>query len=75
MKLIHTAQGDRDESVTRFGEISPFWQKVKNIWQLFEGLGSGCCSVGKAVAFETRGPQFDSSHWQNFIEPIYYQLY
>ena len=31
-------------------------------------LGSGCGSVGRAVAFNTRGPQFDSSHRQNFIE-------
>ena len=30
-------------------------------------LGSGCDSVGKAVASDTRGPQFESSHWQKFI--------
>ena len=27
-------------------------------------LGSGCGSVGRAVAFDTRGPRFESSHWQ-----------
>ena len=25
-------------SVTRFGEISPFWQKFTNLWQIFDGL-------------------------------------
>ena len=30
-------------------------------------LGSGCGSVGRAVASYVRGPQFESSHWQNFI--------
>ena len=28
-------------------------------------LGSGCGSVGRVVAFNTRGPRFDSSHRQN----------
>ena len=25
-------------SVTRFGEISPFWPKFTNLWQCFDGL-------------------------------------
>ena len=29
--------------------------------------GSGCGSVGRAVASETRGPRFESSHRQIFI--------
>ena len=29
--------------------------------------GSGCGSVGRAVAFKTRGPRFESSHQQKFI--------
>ena len=29
--------------------------------------GSGCGSVGRAVASDTRGLQFDSSHCQKFI--------
>ena len=29
--------------------------------------GSGCGSVGRVVAFDTRGPRFDSSHWQNLM--------
>ena len=34
-------------------------------------MGSGCGSVGRAVAYDTRGPQFDSSHQQNFIEHLF----
>ena len=34
-------------------------------------LGSGCGSVGRAVASDTRDLRFKSRHWQNFI----YQLY
>ena len=37
--------------------------------------GSGCGSVGRAVASDTRGPWFESSHRQNFISNIYCQLY
>ena len=29
---------------------------------------SGCGSIGRVVAFDTRGLRFDSSHRQNFIE-------
>ena len=29
--------------------------------------GSGCGSVGRAVASDTRGPRYESSHWRNFI--------
>ena len=29
--------------------------------------GSGCGSVGKAVAYNTGGPRFKSSHWQKII--------
>ena len=30
-------------------------------------MGSGCGSVGRAVASKTRGLRFESSHWQTFI--------
>ena len=33
----------------------------------FDNLGSDCGSVGRAVASDTRGPLFESSHQQNFI--------
>ena len=31
------------------------------------GVGSGCGSVGRAVASDTRGPRFESSHRQNLF--------
>ena len=34
-------------------------------------MGSGCGSVGRAVALDARGPRFDSSHSQNFIEHLF----
>ena len=37
--------------------------------------GSGCGSVGRAVASNTRDPMFKSQHRQNFICQIIYQLY
>ena len=38
-------------------------------------MGSGCDSVGKAVASDSRGAWFKSSHQQKFILNIYCQLY
>ena len=39
-------------------------------------LGNGCGSVGRAVTSNTRGQQFDSSHWQNIYRTfVYYKLY
>ena len=32
-----------------------------------EWMGSGCDSVGRAVASDTRDPRFESSHRQKFI--------
>ena len=34
-------------------------------------LGSGCGSVGRAVASDARGLRFESSHRQTFISDIY----
>ena len=36
---------------------------------------SGCGSVGRAVASNSRGPRFESSHREQFILNIYCQLY
>ena len=36
--------------------------------------GSGCGSGGRAVASDTRGLQFKSSHWQNLIQNVYFLL-
>ena len=36
--------------------------------------GSGCDSVGSAVVSDTRGPRFESSHWQKnylYIEHLF----
>ena len=33
--------------------------------------GSGCGAVGRAVASYTRGPRFESSHRQKFIEHLF----
>ena len=33
--------------------------------------GSACGSVGGVVASVTRGPQFKSRHWRNFIKIIF----
>ena len=38
-------------------------------------MGSGCGSVGRAVASNSRGPRFESSHREKFILNIYCQLY
>ena len=35
---------------------------IKNMF-----FGSGCDSVGRAVASDTRGPWFESSYWQKLI--------
>ena len=37
--------------------------------------GSGCGSVGRVVASDSRGPQFESSHRRKFILNIYCQLH
>ena len=46
-----------------------FWQTNYYV------MGSGCDSVGRAVASNSRGPRFESSQWQHFILNIYCQLY
>ena len=44
-------------------------------YNMMKILGCGCNSVGKAVASNSRGPQFESSHQKTFILNIYCQLY
>ena len=51
-----------------FGTVFPISSK-------FLKLGSGCGSVGWAVASNSRGPSFESSHCQKFILNIYCQMY
>ena len=38
-------------------------------------MGSGCCSVGRVVTSDSRGPQFESGHQQKCILYVYCQLY
>ena len=33
----------------------------------FKNLGSGCGTVGRAVAYDTRYRQFEYQHWQKFL--------
>ena len=53
----------------------------KERWNKKElNMGSGCGPVGRAVAFNTSGLRFDSSHRQNLYRTfvcllVYYQLY
>ena len=43
--------------------------------QLLISRGSGCGSVARVVASDSRGPWFESSHRQKIILNIYCQLY
>ena len=36
-----------------------------------DSQGTGCGSVGCAVASDTRDPRFESRHWQNCIDQLY----
>ena len=47
---------DKNKQKSRVG-----WP-IKNMF-----FGSGCDSVGRAVASDTRGPWFESSYWQKLI--------
>ena len=38
-------------------------------------MESGCGLVGRAVAFNSRDPRFDSSHRKNFIEHFFVNLF
>ena len=56
------------------------WLRLISEDKVFNSLtnlkrGSDCGSVGRAVASNSRGPQFKSSHWQHFKFNIYCQLY
>ena len=41
------------------------------VLQNLQLLGSGCGSVGRVVTSYTRGPRFESSHRQKFIEHLF----
>ena len=46
---------------------------LQHWWVNTNQLGSGCGAVGRAVASNTRGPGFESSHWQ-LLSNIYLLL-
>ena len=46
-------------------------KKKKSIAKLVL-VGSGCSSVGRVVASDTRDPRFESRHWQNFYRTFVY---
>ena len=71
--LIHFRNMDQTRPL--FVYIRSFLNTMPNIVKTQDILGSGCGSVGRAVASNSRGPQFESSHWQKFILNIYCQLY
>ena len=52
------------------GIDSPISNKVKKLIQITSTLGSGCGSVGRAVASDTRCSRFESRHRQIFIEHL-----
>ena len=49
-------------------DSTELWRHPQNIHCI---LGSGCCSVGRAVAPETRDPRFESSNRQILFEIKY----
>ena len=44
-----------------WNHFSPIENKEEN------NMGTGCGTVGRAVAFDTRDSGFESSHWQIFL--------
>ena len=53
--------------VVQFDAFNINWKPVFRPDLKVLSKGSGCGSVGRAVAFDTRDPRFESSHWQKFI--------
>ena len=49
-------------------------RRVLNCTTVVRLQGSGCGSVGIAAASDTRGPRFESSHWQIFIKRTFIYL-
>ena len=47
-------------------------RKTLKFEHLSSMLGSGCGTVGRVVASDTRDPWFESQHWQKFICQLFY---
>ena len=54
--------------------FSMIWSKCLKV-KIYLVLGSGFGSVGRAIASNSKGPRFESSHQQKFILNIFCQLY
>ena len=68
LRLIESAIHEKEASVQSWNSSTKFCSCWSNI--IVEG--SGCGSVGRAVASDTRGPRFEWTHRRNLIQ---YQLY
>ena len=62
------SRGKKNIKITEIIKIIPKSYTIKKTKTI---IGSGCGSVGRAVASDTRDPQYKSRHRQNII----YQLY
>ena len=51
----------------RYTSLEHWYTKIAHGQSKIALKGSGCGSVGRVVASNSRGPRFESSHWQNFI--------
>ena len=71
-KVLATKFPTKETRNTRWLFELFFKQKLSTKNRLI--LGSGCGSVGRAVASNSGGPWFESSHQQKFILNIYCQL-
>ena len=59
-------QGPAEKKIIGVRRIRFYYLPINNKY-----LGSGCGSVGRAFAFDTRGPRFNCSHRQYFIEHLF----
>ena len=62
LERVQMREGEANQPVavtTKCIKLCSKWIKIN-----FGKGGSGCGSVGRVVAFDTRGPQFESSHQQ-----------
>ena len=53
-------------------QLNPMDRKIFKVWVSKKNWGSGCGTVGRAVASDTRDPRFESQHRQKFICQLHY---
>ena len=69
MTCHHLHLKDRGAIATKM-QVVVWGLNHKMVTKLSDRWGRDCDSVGRVVTSETRGPQFESSHRQNFIVNI-----